>query len=385
MAQDVLQAAKLLRHALGSFDPALLSGSECAGVVEELARTEKACGAARARAAARAADCRAHQEQGFADAADWLARKSGTSTGEARAAIETVKAVEDCPDTKAALVAGDVSLGQAGEIARTEAEAPGSEAELLDMAKRSGLAALKDQARKKRLGGVDPEHLYHHQRAARAFRHWRDELGMVRFTGALTPDVGMPFVNRLDAETDRLRRHARRDGCDEPRPAHAADAFATLLAGAGRGKAGSADLVIVCNLAAYRRGHTEDGETCHLVGGGPIPVWLAQKLAADAFLKAVLYDGVRIDTVAHFGRHIPAELRTALSLGAPPDFDGVSCSEAGCDRRYHLEWDHVNPVANGGLTSLENLKPRCWPHHQEKTERDRKAGLLGNRDRPEPW
>jgi hypothetical protein len=37
----------------------------------------------------------------------------------------------------------------------------------------------------------------------------------------------------------------------------------------------------------------------------------------------------------------------------------------------------VNPVANGGETSFDNLKARCWPHHRQKTERDRAAGLLG--------
>jgi hypothetical protein len=41
-------------------------------------------------------------------------------------------------------------------------------------------------------------------------------------------------------------------------------------------------------------------------------------MAGDAFLKAVAHDGVRIETVAHFGRHISAELRTALELGALP-------------------------------------------------------------------
>jgi hypothetical protein len=41
------------------------------------------------------------------------------------------------------------------------------------------------------------------------------------------------------------------------------------------------------------------------------------------------------------------------------------------------EWDHVDPCANGGETSVANLKPECKPHHWEKTERDRKAGLLG--------
>ena len=93
-------------------------------------------------------------------------------------------------------------------------------------------------------------------------------------------------------------------------------------------------------------------------------------------MKVVLHDGVNIHTVVHFGRRRPAELNTALELGAPPDFDGVTCSELGCDRKYGLEWDHVDPVANDGPTSAENIKPLCWPHHHDKTARDRAAGLL---------
>jgi hypothetical protein len=374
---DLMLAAQALRKALIGFEPALLSGRDCAEVVEELARTEKACAAARARAGARAADCGAHSQRGFANAADWLARRTGQSRAEAQSALDTAEAVDDCPATRAALLAGELSLGQAGEIARTEKEVPGSEAELLPLAKESSLASLKDQAKKKRLEAVDPEELHRRQRAARRFRHWRDELGMVCFTGALTPETGVPFISRLEAEIDRQYRQARRNGTNEPREAVAADAFATLVEGEGKGKAACADLVILCDLDAYRRGHAHPGEACQLLRGGPVPVGLARQLGADAFLKAVLHDGVRIDTVAHFGRHIPAELRTALELGVPPGFDGVSCAEAGCERRYHLEWDHINPVANRGETSFDNLQPRCWPHHREKTERDRAAGLLG--------
>jgi 5-methylcytosine-specific restriction endonuclease McrA len=121
------------------------------------------------------------------------------------------------------------------------------------------------------------------------------------------------------------------------------------------------------------------GEPCHIVGGGPIPMSLVRELAKDAFLKAVLHDGVNIHTVAHFGRHRPAVLQTALDLGAAPEFQGVTCAD--CDRRYHLEWDHVDPVANDGPTSLENLEPRCGPCHQAKTERDRKNGLLRRKER----
>ena len=217
---------------------------------------------------------------------------------------------------------------------------------------------------------------------ARSFRHWRTDLGMVGFAGELPPEVGLPFVNRLDAEADRLRRQAKRDGRSEERETLAADALLKLIAGAGQGRNSTADLVIVCDLRAYRRGHAHSGEPVHLVDGGPIPVSLVKELEQGAFLKVVLHDGTRIDTVKHFGRHIPAELHTALALGPVPDFDGVRGSAPGCDRRYHLERDHSDPVANGGPTSFANLAPLCPPDHRAKPARDRKAGLLRGRRQP---
>ena len=87
-------------------------------------------------------------------------------------------------------------------------------------------------------------------------------------------------------------------------------------------------MVVVCDLSAYRTGLVDDDEVCHVVSGGPIPVSVARQLSADAFLKAVIHDGVAIRTVAHFGRHIKAELRTALELGDPPGFEGAVC--VGC-------------------------------------------------------
>ena len=135
-------------------------------------------------------------------------------------------------------------------------------------------------------------------------------------------------------------------------------------------------MVLVCDLDAFRRGHTHEGEQCHIVGGGPVPVSEARAITTDAFLKVVMHNGVRIETVAHLGRHIKAELRTALELGAPPLFNGIACQEEGCDRRYGLQWDHVDPRANRGVTSYENLERLCGGHHEEKTQRDRAAGLL---------
>ncbi|HUP68616.1 MAG TPA: DUF222 domain-containing protein, partial [Acidimicrobiales bacterium] len=231
----VLERCQGLRSELVRFDPALFSGDDCRVLAEELARTEKACAAARARAAARVAECGSFRQGGFDDAADWLARKTGSSKGEANAAIKTAEAAEKCPTTKEALVDGQLSLSQANEITKTEAECPGSESELVGLAKKSSLADLRNEGRKRRAAAIPAEELADAQHKARSFRHWKDEMGMIRFSGAFAPLVGIPLINRLEAEADRIAREARRSGSTESREAYAADALAKMLSGQGRG------------------------------------------------------------------------------------------------------------------------------------------------------
>jgi 5-methylcytosine-specific restriction endonuclease McrA len=186
--------------------------------------------------------------------------------------------------------------------------------------------------------------------------------------------VGVPIISRLEAETDRIRRAARREGSDEPRAAHAADALVKMLTGKGKGKSDRADMVIVYDRSAAAM--SEDGQgQARIVGGGPIPMAEARRLAERSFVKALIHDGTRVETVKHIGRNLPAELRTVLELGDPPEFNGLTCID--CGKRYGLERDHVDPVANGGLTAYDNMAGRCWECHQKKTEADRRAGLLG--------
>ena len=204
MAEELSAIARDLREAAAAFDPALLSGEDCAALAEELAVTEKACAAARVRAAARAADCRAHEQRGFSGASDWLARISGSSVADARSALATAGALERCEETREALVRGEVSLAQAEVIVEAEAACAGAEAELLALARRSDLAKLKDEGRRRRLASLDVEELHRRQHQAREWRQWRDDTGMVRMAGALPPELGVPFANRLEAETDRI-------------------------------------------------------------------------------------------------------------------------------------------------------------------------------------
>jgi hypothetical protein len=248
------------------------------------------------------------------------------------------------------------------------------------LARRSDLSQLRDHAREHRQAHTDPGQLRRRQYASRQFRHWRDADGMVRFAGAIPPETCLPLVRRVELAAIAKRRSARlAGGHRESFDRYAADALAELVAGGtpsqDASRSAKVELVLVCDLFAWRRGHTHPGEACHIVGGGPIPPEVARELAQDAFVKVVLHDGDNIHTVKHFGRHLTATLRTALDLGPVPQFTGRNCVD--CGSRWGLEYDHVNPVANQGPTEYANLQARCYKDHQIKTERDRQAGLLG--------
>jgi len=362
-----------------------LDGESCAGLVARLARIERLVRLAKTQAAMRATSGGVAGRDGAPDAASWLARESGETVGAASAAFDTLDALRSCPATAEAVAAGLLSLGQAKEIASAASVNASCESELVELAKRAPLSTLRDQSRKRRHEVLDAVALHDQQVAARRFRWWRNDLGNVAYAGELPPEQGVPFVNRLDAETDRLWRAARRSGAVlEAREAYAADALAAMTngQGRGRGRAQSADVVVVVDLNAWRRDHAEPGEVCHIIGGGGTPVPVAKELAADAFFKAVIHDGENILTLAHFGRKMKAELRSALGLGAPPHLDGLTCVDVGCGRKHGLQFDHVDPVANNGPTAYSNIQARCTPSHADKTERDRQAGLLGPKAKP---
>ena len=377
-AAILIEASRALREVLRSFDPELFSGADCADIAEELATSEKACGTGRLLAAARAVALGAHRERGIADPFAWVARQGGTTGHQAKEGLELVRSLEAHPQTKEALVSGAVSVAQAREIAKAGSDTHGQEQDFLEIARRGDLGKLREALREKTFASTSPEVLHRRQVAARRFRHWRDALGMVCFDGALPPETGLPFVTRIEREAARRHRSARRAGSAERFESHAADALVALETEGSIGtRSARTDLVVVCDLYAWRRGHTHEGEPCHLIGGGPIPVEIAKELTSDAFLKVVLHDGVEIQRVHHAGRRYTAELRTALDIGPVPAFDGRSCVD--CQRTWGLEYDHHDPIANTGPTSYANVKARCRPCHAAKTEHDRAAGLLAKR------
>jgi 5-methylcytosine-specific restriction endonuclease McrA len=358
------QAVELLEKANADLQPELLPAPAARGLFASYAR------------ARRLVDFGIAGLSRKVDDASDLARVTGTSMGKARALVSTAKVLATSPELSGALQHGDISLDQAGEIAAAEESRPGAAAELVAVAQEEPFHVLRDKARKTKLEAEQHRDLARRQHTARSARSYSDELGMVNIHLALEPHVGTPIVARAEAEAARVAKQAlpaARNGPQEPFERHLADAYASLLSGSGKGRSRRPELVVLVSHEVARRGWSDvhDGEVCKIPGIGPVAPEVAKKIAQDAFLNGVFYDGKDLRQFARWTRNIPIEVLVALELGEPPSFDGVCCVD--CGNRFRTEFDHVTPRFSHGPTSKPNLKPRCWSCHQAKTKRDRRA------------
>src|SRR5205807_2182673 len=121
------------------------------------------------------------------------------------------------------------------------------------------------------------------------------------------------------AETDNVFKKARAEGCTEALGAYRSDALVNLICGGGA----KVDTHVVIRVEESRlRG---EGGLCE-AGGAPVPVSEAiGAMLARAFVKIVTHRGVDVTQVVHHGRHIPAELKTAIF-----ERDGYTCVRPGC-------------------------------------------------------
>lgn len=115
-------------------------------------------------------------------------------------------------------------------------------------------------------------------------------------------------------------------------------------------------------------------------GVGPVDPQDAKVLVQDGFVNVLLQDGKDLRHFKRFSRHVPPEIKVALELGKPPDYDGPACSD--CGNRFRPERDHLTPVASDGPTVYPNLDSKCDPCHVKKTENDRRSGKLTPRPPP---
>lgn len=75
-------------------------------------------------------------------------------------------------------------------------------------------------------------------------------------------------------------------------------------------------------------------------------------------------------------RHVPMEVRRAVWERDGGQCTFVSASGKRCEARRFLEFDHIDPVARGGVAKVDRVRLRCRTHNQLEAERvfEEKAG-----------
>jgi 5-methylcytosine-specific restriction endonuclease McrA len=80
-------------------------------------------------------------------------------------------------------------------------------------------------------------------------------------------------------------------------------------------------------------------------------------------------------------RHIPSRVKRAVWSRDQGRCTFVSGDGHRCEARRLLEYDHEQPVARGGQTSVANLRLRCRAHNQLEAERTFGAGFMEEKRR----
>jgi hypothetical protein len=391
--------AESARLALSTLEPRELTSAQVNAVLSQVVVLERMAASARVLLAKRAAESAQWRREGFRSAAEWLAAQQGTSTGRAKADLDTSERLDGLEDTKEALRDGLLSPEQAAAVSDAAVVNPDAEADLIGLAEQESLRRLRDEAARRRAEREDGERRRERIHRRRRARAWTDAEGAWNFSAAGPSEVGSGFVVEWERLTDERVRAARRTGERGTREQHAFDALAEMASRSNRRRTGAGQCdagdepgggtddgsggggapgdgsggtqaprenlrhlgLLRVDLTALLKGGVGDGELCEVAGVGPISVSAARELLGDSILKLVITRGVDVVNVTHLGRGPTVAQQIALLWANPV------CCVQGCNRVRRLEWDHRRPWAEVRTTVLANLDGPCEFHHARKT------------------
>jgi hypothetical protein len=361
-------ARNTVAKAVRALDVDVLDPARAEQLVDVFAEIERLGAAGKALAAKRVTDAERWRLSGEPSAADWLAKKTGSSVGAARGALEAAASVAPGSKLDEALRSGALSMPQAEAVAAAVAADPSAEDDLLARASVQPLAKLKDDCARVRAAATDEaaRHARIHRR--RSFRAWTDADGARCGMWKLTPELGAEVERALKPFADAAFEAARRAGEREPAEAYAADGIVAMARAVSGGdapvrerKRRRREAIVLVNLESLQRGSVASGELCEIPGVGPVPVDVARDLLGDALLRIVITDGVDVLTAVHAGRLASDVQRTAIQVRQRGRCLRPPCSH-GID-----QIDHVTGFCVTGAVTLDDLGGLCAFDHALKT------------------
>lgn len=210
------QGLRALRQSIAAyaeqFDADTLSSSQTLEVVQLCAQIEASAASIKALAAARSAELKSWEREGYRSATEQLADHAAMSPAAAKRALETGRRLADQPQVASAAIAGELSFEQAAAVSDGVAADPEKATELIDKAKRVSLAELNDEVAKIKAARSDQEQRRRARHAKRSLRRWTDRDGAFQAHLYGHPEDGASLWRMLDPIRRRLNVLRRQSG-----------------------------------------------------------------------------------------------------------------------------------------------------------------------------
>jgi Domain of unknown function (DUF222) len=182
-AEDVASCESALAGLCAELDPASVPLPDAPAIYEALARIEKLAAGAKLRIAKRVEDSNEWRRGGYRSPAEWLARRSGTSTGAAHGELATSARLAALPGTSEAVRHGALSVVQAVAVAAAATADQSAESRLLRTASRASVRELREVcAQVKASADPDADARYDRIRRERRLRTFTDHEGTWNLT-----------------------------------------------------------------------------------------------------------------------------------------------------------------------------------------------------------
>jgi hypothetical protein len=210
MFQDAAEIRDRLAALVDRLDPDAVSGAAARDLWGVLDASERLCAAGKTLLARRLAQTHRPEMAGVKTAAEELARRSGTSTGAAKDALDTSARLPEQPAVERAVRRGELSLAQAAVVSAAVAANPAEENRLVELASQVSVPELRDEcARVRAAADPDPAATNRRLHAQRRLRRWTDSEGF----GTCTPRAPRrPGPRSTPSSTRSPTRSSRQPG-----------------------------------------------------------------------------------------------------------------------------------------------------------------------------
>ena len=334
-----------------------------------------------------------------AGAGEVLRDQLGVTNREAKHLSNVSRQLEEMPNTRAKMEAGEITLTNAAALTAVAKECGARRVdENVGLLAEAAVANPDDfRKRSRRLANQHSrdrgeEALKRQQRRRTAHLFWSRDLEMGILHAELDPISFGQVQQALDKRTDLLRR---KDSGGDVHPDEVrtntqrrADALVELVTGRrahtweplpdSDGKPGKAptQLVVVADLGLLD-GSRPDGN-CEILGTGPVPPSVLDNLSPDTKMSGIIFGGK--GRVLWLGRNQHLGNNAQLLAAAVRDRGCVRCDAPA----HRTELHHLRDWYDGGPTDIDNLVSLCGPHHRELQERNLELAKSGNRWRTRP-